>query len=123
MKNKIHFFLSGRKFGIKELQNRITTKTHKFMRLKDDQFYLEMNEEELRFEYQRINETFKEKWTKDRLVTEIKRLHRTRHYVCWHDGSSVSNRSHLLVMMGCVYDPALYYTDKEYLELTGIFKN
>ena len=73
MKNKIHFFLSGRKFGIKELQNRITTKTHKFMRLKDDQFYLEMNEEELRFEYQRINETFKEKWTKDRLVTEIKR--------------------------------------------------
>ena len=93
------------------------------MRLKDDQFYLEMNEEELRFEYQRINETFKEKWTKDRLVTEIKRLHRTRHYVCWHDGSSVSNRSHLLVMMGCVCDPALYYTDKEYLELTGIFKN
>ena len=93
------------------------------MRLKDDQFYLEMNEEEFRFEYQRINETLKEKWTKDRLVTEIKRLHRTRHYVCWHDGSSVSNRSHLLVMMGCVYDPALYYTDKEYLELTGIFKN
>lgn len=33
----------------------------------------------------------------------------------WHDSSSISSASHFLVMLSTVYDPAMFYTNEEYL--------
>ena len=37
----------------------------------------------------------------------------------WHDGSSISNHGHLIIMVTCMFDPAVYLTYQEYLNLYG----
>ena len=32
----------------------------------------------------------------------------------WHDTSTVSDHSHLLMLVKCLYDTALFFTDDEY---------
>lgn len=44
---------------------------------------------------------------------QVKQLQRTRHLMFWHDGSTVSNHSHLMMMVSCMYDRAVYITDNE----------
>ena len=41
------------------------------------------------------------------------------HLMIWHDLSTVANHSHLVFMVTCLYDPAFFYTDSEYQQLTG----
>jgi hypothetical protein len=38
----------------------------------------------------------------------------------WHDLSTVANHSHLVFMVSCLYDPAIHYTNEEYLKMTNI---
>ena len=49
----------------------------------------------------------------------LKEIERTRHLMIWHDLSTVANHSHLVFMVSCLYDPACFYTDSEYEQLTG----
>ena len=42
-----------------------------------------------------------------------KKLERTHHLMFWHDGSTLSNHSHILMTVSAMYDPALYITDQE----------
>ena len=37
----------------------------------------------------------------------------------WHDLSTVANHSHLVFMVSYLYDPATFYSDSEYEEITG----
>jgi len=37
----------------------------------------------------------------------------------WHDGSSISNHSHILMTVSCIYDPATFLTDAEYQQKYG----
>ena len=46
---------------------------------------------------------------------EAQKLQRTRHLSTWHDGSSIANHGHLMIMVNVVDDPAIFYTDDEYL--------
>ena len=41
----------------------------------------------------------------------------------WHDGSTISNHSHLMIMVACMFDPAVYLTDQEYFNLYGKYIN
>ena len=38
----------------------------------------------------------------------------------WHDGSSISAHSHLLMMISCLYDQACHLTDTEFKERHGV---
>ncbi len=53
------------------------------------------------------------------LRQHLMELERTRHLLVWHDLSTVANHSHLVFMVAWLYDPALYYTDEEYEQITG----
>lgn len=37
----------------------------------------------------------------------------------WHDGSCISNHSHLLMTVNILYDIGIHYTDEEYYNETG----
>lgn len=89
------------------------------MRIHSDDFYDQLEIEDLQFEYRRIAEAFHEKSTVANLRGHLKYLHRQRFLSCWHDTSTVSNASHILVLFTILYDPALFYTDTEFFELTG----
>ena len=34
----------------------------------------------------------------------------------WHDGSSINNHGHILFCVNVIYDPAVFYTSREYEE-------
>ena len=48
---------------------------------------------------------------------KLKKLQRTRHLCIWQDGSSIANHGHLMIMVNIIYDPAIFYTDDEYLNV------
>ena len=91
------------------------------MRVKQDIYYEDLSELQLAAEYKRINEPFNPKSSKRSIIAELKRYHRQRSFVCWHDTSTISNASHLLIMLGVLYDPAVFYTDDEYFDVSGGF--
>ena len=55
------------------------------------------------------------------LYSKLKQLQRTRHLAIWHDGSTLSNHSHLLMMVNVLYDSAIFYSSEEYRQKTGKF--
>ena len=42
---------------------------------------------------------------------------RTRHLTFWHDESSFSSHSHVLIVVSCIDDTAVFVTDEEYFKL------
>ena len=52
-------------------------------------------------------------------VATLKRFQRQVHLACWHDGSTVNNHAHLLIMIMTLYDPAIFYSNDEYRLKTG----
>ena len=53
------------------------------------------------------------------LKKRIKYLQRRRHLAIWHDGSSVSNHSHILFNCTELYDKAIHLTDEEARQKLG----
>ena len=49
----------------------------------------------------------------------LKSFQRTRNLMLWHDTSTVSTHSHLLMLVKCLYDAALFFTDDEYKQQYG----
>ena len=92
-------------------------KHSKYFRILPNQFYETASKTELEAEFRRLKHKVEE--GHDRAY--LKKLHRTRTFACWHDTSCISNASHFLVLVNCVYDEALFYTNDEYAAKTGKF--
>ena len=59
----------------------------------------------------------------DILKNKLKKFERTCNLMFWHDGSTISNHSHILAMVSCLYDPAIFLTDEEYSKSNGVLAN
>ena len=95
------------------------------MRLRSDNNYSKLSREDTIKQLRRINEfdvTDIHKNT-DILKSKLKNFERTRNLMFWHDGSTISNHSHILVMVSCLYDPAIFLTDEEYSKSNGVLAN
>ena len=91
-----------------------------YLRFLPNEFYENASKNEIKFEYDRLQMRMDESKEELDLVNELKRLQRTRTLACWHDTSSISNASHFLVLINCVYAEAVFYTHDEYVAKTGI---
>lgn len=56
----------------------------------------------------------------DILKERLMKLERTRHFIFWHDGSTISNHGHLLMMVTCLYDQAIHLNDDQYEKKYGV---
>ena len=92
-----------------------------FLRILPDTFYENPVIENLEAEYRRIKQPFNQEMDIAQLAETLKRFHRTRLLASWHDTSCVSNASHFLILVNCLYDEALYYTSDEYATKTGLY--
>lgn len=88
------------------------------MRLKPDEFYDNLTWQEISNEFDRLGMSTKTTEI-GKAASQLKSLQRQRMFACWHDTSCVSNASHFLILICCLYDEALFYTNQEYLEKTG----
>lgn len=50
---------------------------------------------------------------------KLKQYECTRNLQIWHDASTIANHSHILFAVNVLYDTAVFYTDKEYLQIYG----
>ena len=46
-------------------------------------------------------------------------LSTTRHLQLWHDASCLSNHGYILFTINALYDPAVYFSDSEYEQISG----
>ena len=74
----------------------------------------EMSRDELMQQLVQVNALFSETDDKGVLKAKLKKISHTRHLKIWHDFSTVANHGHLIFMIACFYDPALFYTNDEY---------
>ena len=93
------------------------------MRLQPDDFYENVEDATLLRELERINET--DNCMELSMLQKkhyLKQLQRTRNLIFWHDGSTVSNHSHLLMTVHSLYDKAIHLTDLEFQYLTMLIQ-
>ena len=75
-----------------------------------------MHKEEIVKELTRIDEFRKSDICVDTntLQQRFTKFNKTRHLQFWHDGSSISNHSHLLMTVNTLYDKTIHMTNEEY---------
>ena len=92
------------------------------MRANADGSLEEISSEDVVKRLQKLNEMKDEEDDEEddeEMRTCLQNMERTQHLMIWHDLSTVANHSHLVFMVACLYDPACFYTDAEYEQLTG----
>ena len=115
---KTEFEVEGRKQPLVEIRERTLKEHEKFMQHRSDDEYDRMGHDSLTMLLQAVNE-YKAGESTESMRKKLKDIERTRHLKIWHDLSTIANHGHLVFMVSCLYDPAIYYTNAEYKELTG----
>ncbi|XP_047129004.2 uncharacterized protein LOC124809199 [Hydra vulgaris] len=115
------FLVSGRKLSIDDIRADMYENHKAFMRLTTDQEYLALSRETIIDGLKRIGE-FNDDY-ENRSVLHLretfKKFERTRHLMFWHDGSSLSNHGHILMLISVMYDKAIFFNNDEYYEKYG----
>ena len=108
--------VSGRKFSLIQIRKDLLQKHSHDMRLTTDEEFSKMEKNDLIEILKNIGELdVKENQKRfEDLLKKVKKFERTRYLVCWHDGSSVGNHSHLLVTVYVLYDTVSFLSDNEY---------
>ncbi|CAB4002167.1 Hypothetical predicted protein [Paramuricea clavata] len=108
------FVVEGRKQPLTVIRE-IFLKSHaNYMRTVTDEELCMMSEEQVKERLVQVNAVFSDLDDVDTLKAKLKDISHTRHLKIWHDLSTVANHSHLIFMVACIYDPALFYTNKEF---------
>ncbi|XP_057311411.1 uncharacterized protein LOC130649186 [Hydractinia symbiolongicarpus] len=114
--------VEGRKKNMDVVRQALTKKHAPYLRLHPDSFYENMDNRTLELEYKRLGIVYDEN-DSSMSVENLKILQRQRHIGNGHDTSSISNHSHLLVIVFCLYDKAIFYSNEEYFDKTGKIEN
>ena len=111
----------GQKISLDTIQRKTLNKHQDFMRVFPDDFYDKTPRTKIIEELQRIDEfsPSMNDLSDTVLSSKLKQLQRTRHLALWHDGSTLSNHSHQLMMVNILYDSAIFYTPEEYKQKTS----
>lgn len=109
--------VAGRKMSLFDIRRDMLHKHKQYMKLFDDCSLENLQTPQLMEMLENVHENtiFS---SKAELIQKIKTLQRTRHLMFWHDGSSLASHSYLLILVSCMYDPAVFYTDEEYFQKT-----
>ena len=117
---KEEFEVSGRKIPLLDIRKKHYENKH-FYRLFSEQQIKEMDRCAIIEELIRINEFNGDDSfiSTDLLKEKFSKFNSTRHIQFWHDGSCISNHSHLMITVNILYDSAIHITDKEYKQIYG----
>ena len=93
-------------------------KQEKYMSVRTDAEVNNMSHEQIITGLKNVNEfeINKENNLLEELLKKLIKHERTRSLSLWHDGSILSNYGHLLMMLVCLYDSAVFLTGDEYKE-------
>ena len=107
----------GSKIPLDTIWQKTLNKHQDFMQNVSDDFYNKTPQTKITEELQHIDEFSPS--MNDLLSSKLKQLHHTCHLALWHDGSTLSNHIHLLMMVNVLYDSTIFYTSEEYKQKAG----
>ena len=119
---KEEILVSGKKIPLSDIRKEMLLKHKVFMKLYCDTKLSQLSRVELVDELKKIHELEDHELHEndEHMRENLKQYQRTRNLIFWHDGSSLSSHSHILIMVACLYDTAVLYTDEEYYKMSGI---
>ena len=112
------FTLYGRKHPLSNLRAKLLKKYHHLMRLNSDDYFDNIQRDELFRRLNLIGELNQNENIND-MKQKLKKYERSRNLQVWHDASVIANHGHILFCVNILYDPAVFYTSDEYKKLTG----
>ena len=86
------------------------------MKLRTDGELSLLTKDNILQELSHINELATDDFGQDNLflLKKLKHFERTGHLMMWHDGSTSSSHSNILMMVSIMYDRAVFLTNEEY---------
>ena len=110
----------GRKVPLKEIRSEMLKDHQNYMRVYSDQHYIAEKDQMLEF-LKNYNEYYPhfDTLSVNEIRFKLDLLMQIRNLMFWHDSSSISNHSHLMIMVPCMFDPVVYLTNDEYFKLHG----
>ena len=115
---KSEFYVDGRKQPLIEIRERTLRNQEEYMRHTSDEEYRNMPVENITRRLKTLNE-YDEEESVENMTARLQAVERTRHIKVWHDLSTIANHGHLVFMVSCLYDPAIYLTTDEYYHLSN----
>ena len=110
----------GRKVPLKEIRSKMLKDHQNYMRVYSDQHYIAEKDQMLEF-LKKYNEYYPhfDTLSVNEIHFKLDVLMQTQNLMFWYDSSSISNHSHLMIMVSCMFDPAVYLADDEYFKIHG----
>ena len=81
------------------------------LRIHSDEVYRNLSENEIHLELQKMHEDID--GGAEQIRDRLKKFQRKRHWLVWHDHSTLSNYGHMLFCLRELYDPAIHLTNNE----------
>jgi len=109
--------VNARKIPFKDIRKEALTRNKSFLKIKDDNYYSQLNREEIISELQKIHEEVSD--DVDEMRSSLKKYQCQRHWLLWHDHSTLANYGHMLFCVRELYDPAIHFIRHEMIDKTG----
>ena len=104
-------------FGRNHLKKKKRKKKEKFIRKRSDDVFDNMGRESIIENLQKLNEVqsiglnLETNYFRNRLTS----LEKSRHLMCWHDGSTSDGHGYIVITISVMFDVAASFSDEEFL--------
>ena len=114
---KMRLELEARKIPLFDIRRDAMTSNKDFLRLKDDGYYDQLPINQVIEQLNKINEEPSE--NPEEMRMRLRRFQRQRHWLLWHDHSTLANYGHMLFCLREMYDPAIHLSKAEATKMFG----
>lgn len=112
---KHQFTISARKIPLLELRKNSLKENFKYMRLQHKDYYEKLTYQECLEKLSKY--TNKQELSLSEMREKIFKIETTRHFILWHDASTIANHGYIMFMVGNIYDTSVYYTREEWKQM------
>jgi hypothetical protein len=110
--------IKARKIPLREIRERLLRKQRKYMRLTPTTIINNMTDAQLLEKLKTIGyPNCDETTSHNELCQALKNSECSRSLTMWHDHATILKRGVIMVTVHTLYDPAVFFTDKEYQEM------
>jgi hypothetical protein len=115
--------ISGRKVSLKDLRQRLLKKQEQFMRLQTCNELSQKGVDELAAILRSTNYHITSTLSSNEMKQIIISQQRQRSLAMWHDHATILRNGFIMITVHIVYDKAVFFTNEEYFNKTGIRLN
>ena len=118
--SKEEIVIKARKIPLHEIRQRLLRKQRKYMRLTPTAVMSNMTDSQLTDRLKTIGYPMCDEMSHQELCKVLSSCECSRSLAMWHDHATILKRGVIMVTVHTLYDPAVFFTDKEYQEMNNL---